>query len=201
MKTSLDLLIADTIAPLLKKNGFNKKGLNFYKTTNGLVFLINIQKSQGNIGNYIKFYINCGIHSTEIDRVIGAKENEMPKEYECYYRARISDITRATTDGYMAETVNATVIIADLQQVLALFESITTSDELAQLMINKNGLNNYKELFTYLLLTNQEQSLKSYATHLFHTFGAEKRWSIFENQLNDVLQNNKKTYQLSNLIG
>lgn len=71
MKEKFIQLIADTVKPLLKTNGFSKKGMNFYKRKDDLIFMFNFQNSQGNTFDQTKFYINCGIHSTKIDKVIG----------------------------------------------------------------------------------------------------------------------------------
>lgn len=202
MSNAFNNLVADTIKPLLKKQGFAKKDLNFYKRDNDLVFLINIQKSQG---NKIKFYINCGIHSIAIDRIIGNEEKETPKEAECYFRDRISSLLHSEKDGYLIEEPLDTSALkiqlsTDLEQVTTIFNNIRSTNDLTNLMINKGGLNNYSELFTYLLLTDQQEQLKVFISKLHRQFGAEKRWTIFENKLNEILKDHAKNYSITNIL-
>lgn len=200
MKSTFDTLVSATIVPLLKKNGFSKKGTTFYKSANGLIFLINIQKSQGNTNAHVKFYINCGIHSSEMEKVIGAPENAAPKEYECYFRSRISSLVNAADDGYLADDSSDARVSADLEQVITLFQKVSSTTDLAQLMVQTGGLNNYEALFTYLLLTDNNKQLKTYVSTLMKNFGQEKRWAIFENRLNTILKNNGKEYSVSEMI-
>jgi len=149
MKEKFNQLIAEVVKPLLKENGFTKKGMSFYKRNADLVFLLNVQNSQGNSSEQTKFYINCGIHSTTIDKVIGRSELVEPKEYECYFKDRISSLINATDDGYLItkdtdlETLSLT-LHQDLKTVLLLYNNINKTSDLTDLMINKNGLHNYQ---------------------------------------------------------
>jgi hypothetical protein len=192
MKERFNQLVAETIKPLLKNEGFVKKGLNFFKQKDDLIFVFNFQNSQGNTGTQIRFYINCGIHSTYIDQAISKAQNAAPKEYECYFRERISDITGAKTDGYIVnEQLNMQaledIVVADMKKAIVFFNQIQSTKDLVDLMIQKNGLNNYLELFEYLLVNKDLNRLKQYAGQLYEAFGKEKRWTIFENNLNNLL--------------
>lgn len=202
MKEKFNNLINETIKPLLKSNGFSKKSLDFHKRKDDLIFLINFQKSHGNSFDETKFYINCGIHSTTIDQIIGRKENSDPKEYECHFRSRISALIESETDRYsIAEETDLEIlaenISSDLKSVINRFDSIKNTDDLTNLMIAKNGLSNYEELFEFLLLTDNWKDLKLYIQKLFSTFGQEQRWIIFQNNLSNILlkHNRKETIQ------
>src|SRR5690606_10807921 len=151
MKEKFNQLITDTVKPFLKANGFNKKGMDFYRKQDDLIFLLNFQSSQSNTYEQTKFYINCGIHSIKIEEVIGKKKLLEPKEYNCYFRNRISLIANSTDDGYLISQDTdiqnlGFSIIADLKTVISMFDNIQSTNDLTDLMINKNGLNNYKEL-------------------------------------------------------
>ncbi len=201
MKEKFNQLITDTVKPFLKVNGFGKKGMNFYKKKDDLIFLFNFQSSQGNTFEQTKFYINCGIHSTKIDEVIGKTKLLEPKEYECYFRNRISSFTKSTEDGYLIkEDTNllnlSLTIIDDLKTIVSMFDNIQSTNDLTDLMINKNGLNNYKELFEYFILTENKKDLGRFAKQLHSTFGAEKRWTIFESNLTEILKDNGRTETL-----
>jgi len=205
MKEKFNQLITDTVKPFLKANGFGKKGMNFYRKKDDLIFLFNFQSSQGNTFEQTKFYINCGIHSTKIDKVIGKTELLEPKEYDCYFRNRISSITKSTDDGYFikedTDLPNLSLsIIADLKTVISMFDNIQSTNDLTNLMINKNGLNNYRELFEYLIRTENKRDLGHFVKQLYSTFGTEKRWTIFESNLTDLLKENGKSETLVDIL-
>ena len=205
MKEKYNQLISDTVKPLLKLNGFAKKGMNFYKMKEDLIFLINLQNSHGNTFSQTKFYINCGIHSTSIDKIIGKMELLEPKEYECYFTARISLITKSTNDGYFVteETDMEALslkISDDLKIAIDIFDNIKQTCDLTNLMINRNGLNNYRELFKYLLLTENKSELSRFVKQLYSTFGSEKRWEVFENNMTNLLKENNKKETIRDML-
>jgi hypothetical protein len=205
MKEKLNQIISEVIKPVLKPHGFGKKGLNFYKRIDDLIFLLNIQHSHGNTADQTKFYINCGIHSTDMDRVIGRSELVEPKEYECYYKDRISSIVHAVNDGYLIssntdlQALNST-IGKDLTAVLSLFDTIRKTSDLTDLMVDKSGLNHYQELVEYFLLTNNQADTKRFVKNLYGTFGQEKRWQIFEDNLSALLIKNQRKETIQDLI-
>lgn len=205
MKEKFNQLIFEVVKPLMKQNGFTKNGMNFYKKNDDLVFLLNFQNSQGNTIDQTKFYINCGIHSTAIDKVIGKPEILESKEYECYFKTRISSITNSADDGYFI--TNATdlhtlylTITKDLKTVLAMYDNVKKTSDLTDLMINKNGLNNYRELFEFLLLTNNQTDTKLLVKRLHNTFGNERRWKIFEDNLSELLIENKRKETINDIL-
>ena len=205
MKEKFKQLINDTVKPLLKANGFSKKGMNFYKTKNDLIFLFNFQNSHGNSYDQTQFYINCGIYSIRIDKVLERTEIVEPKEYDCYFRSRISSITMSPHDGYLireeTDLNNLSLAVAsDLKTAISTFDNIQSTNDLTDLMISKNRLSNYKELFEYLLRTGNNQDLKRFAKQIYNTFGAEKRWTIFEKNLSDILQRNSHTETIADIL-
>lgn len=205
MKEEFNKLITETVKPLLKANGFGKKGLNFYKRKDEMIFLFNFQNSQGNTFDQTKFYINCGIHSSAIDKVIKRPELAEPKEYDCHFRDRISSICESTNDGYFIskETVwepFTSAIIADLETVISMFDKINSTNDLTNLMIEKNGLNNYCELFEYLLLTENKIDLKRLVKLLHQAFEKDSRWPIFEKNLSKVLIQHKRTVSIKDIL-
>lgn len=205
MKELFNEIISNVIKPLLKRDGYHKKGLNFYKKSEDLIFLLNIQKSHGNSSDNVHFYINCGIHSSKIDELLGKGELLEPKEYETHFCQRISSLVNSIEDGY---TINAETnieklkseIISDIQTVIDFFETIQFTNHLVELMIQKNGLHNYEQLFTYLTLTNNTEGRKIYVKQLYDRFGQENRWSIFEKNMNDILKKHGCLQTITNLI-
>lgn len=205
MKEKFNQLIEEVVKPLLKENGFAKKGMSFYKRNADLIFLLNVQNSHGNSSEQTKFYINCGIHSTVIDKVIGRSELVEPKEYECYFKDRISSLINAVDDGYLitkdTDLENLSLTLQqDLKAVMLLYDNINRTSDLTDLMINKNGLNNYQELFEYLLLTNNQADAKRFVKNLHDTFGQQRRWTIFEDNLSELLRKNKRKETIADLL-
>lgn len=192
MKKIFDSLITEIVKPLLKKQGFMKKGLTFYKSNKDLIFVINFQQSHSNRSKEIKFYINCGIHSNEILRKLNQLEVKLPKEYECFYQQRISDIINSPTDGYhILEHTDLKrleeQLTEDLNKVFAFFANVQNNDDFTRLMLKYNGSLHYANFFEYLLITQQIVEAKKLANQIFKTYGNEPRWQYFENNLQNVL--------------
>lgn len=91
-------LIKQNIKPFLSMLGYNKKSLNFYKTTENLIYMFNFQKSAGNTANNVMFYMNCGIYATELAHIQSKEILTAPKEAECHFRARIESIVEGIPD-------------------------------------------------------------------------------------------------------
>lgn len=192
MKGPFDKIISESVKPFLKNNGFKKKGLNFYKLSEPLIFLINFQKSFGNSSEETRFYINCSIHSSEIDDIQGKPKLVEPKEYETFYRNRISEITDTQRLYYVLnkdtdlEKLNAE-ILSDLKIAITFFDPIRSTNDLINLMLEQKGLNKYEELVTYMLVKGRESDVVEYINNLYRKHGSEDRWKLFENKINTIL--------------
>lgn len=205
VKDNFNQLIKETVKPLLSSNGFSKKSLNFYKQEGAIIYFFNIQKSHGNSFDRIKFYINCGIHSVEIDHVLGRAQQLNFNDHQAYFVARISSLTNSETDGYVitkdtdldALKIN---LITDIDQVLSKFRKIESTHDLTDLMISENGLHHYEDLFEYLLLTNDYTRLNHFVKQLHDKFGAETRWRIFENTMSKILEKHDSNIVMRELL-
>lgn len=205
MKDLFNQLISETIKPLLKAEGYGKKGLNFYKRIDDLILMFNFQNSHGNTFHETSFYINCGIHSTAIDATIGSDELKEPKEYMCYYRQRISSITGRKADDYTITPTTdlkklASTLTKDVGVVLNLFNTIKTTSDLVDLMIAKNGLSNYEELLEYLLIKKENKKINTYVKTLYHRFDDKTRWPLFEKTMNALLKKYKQHTTIADII-
>lgn len=192
MKTKFDELIAQ-VKPLFKDNGFAKNGLNFYKNTPELIYVVNLQKSSGNTAFETRFYVNCGIYGAFIDAATGKETVLKPKEYECHFRERISSITGSKTAYYEINENTDTEALcqnltSDLTAVFRFFDEIKTERNLIDLMLERNGLAVIDQLFEYLLIKNEQEILTRQALNLFEKYGNEARWKIFEGRINGLLK-------------
>ena len=86
-------VLEEGITPILKENGFKKKGQNYFKAIGEIGQIVNIQKDKWNSKDEIKFTINLGIFCekfwlSEFDFDKTLKIPEFPKESESVIRER-----------------------------------------------------------------------------------------------------------------
>ncbi len=93
-------ILKETIAPLLKKHRFKKKGNNFVRTISGFSWTINVQSSSWNTSEDAAFTINTGI---SVESLYGTYyQDELPKfplEVDSVMRLRISEL-KSTSDQH-----------------------------------------------------------------------------------------------------
>lgn len=93
-------ILKETIAPLLKKHRFKKKGNNFVRTFSGFSWTINVQSSSWNTSEDVAFTINTGI---SVESLYGTYyQDEPPKfqlEVDSVMRLRISEL-KSTSDQH-----------------------------------------------------------------------------------------------------
>ena len=192
-KDKFNLLISETIKPLLKTHGFGKKGLTFYQHRGELIFVFNFQNSQGNTFEQTRFYVNCGIYSSLIDKTIDKIQLKEPKAYECHYQKRISHITKVQKDGYEIhnnsdfETL-ITKAKADILIVLTHYDKINTTSDLTDLMINENEFGN--GIFDYFISKNDHRNIEKYVEKMAYVWSSQKRWTSIKDRLNGQLKEN-----------
>lgn len=179
-------LIKQDIKPLLATFGFNKKGPNFYKRTDNLIYLINFQKSAGNTTNQVMFYVNCGIYAAELAQIQSKEILTAPKEVECHFRARMREITALAPDRFSitATTIDDVrkMLLRCLEDVHHFFETMTSARSIVDYYTSGPFLHLGEESFHLLLQANDVTTAKHYFNALRKKHGAEQRWSIFEQQ-------------------
>ncbi len=196
-------IISDTIKPFFKEKGYGKKALSFYKKSDDLTFVINFQNSQGNNSNQTIFYINCGIYCSHIDKTIDKIELKEPKEYECHYRVRISQITNSKFDRYIIDTTTDSeklkqTLIEDLKISLNHFERIRTINDLTDLMISYNSLD--FDLFEYFILTSELENIVKQVKKINDIWSSEGRWSSIKDNLNRILRQYKQQMTIEEIL-
>jgi hypothetical protein len=98
---AIDGIVTESLAPLLKKNGFKKTARNFYRAHEDRIDVINVQASQWNHGNEGQFTVNVGVYYPSIAEIINAPPIKgMPKEYDCTIRERVGSLTAENKDTW-----------------------------------------------------------------------------------------------------
>lgn len=87
-KTRFLQVLKSELAPLLRQEGFKGSGQSFYRVSNDLIHMLNIQGSKWGDG----YAVNLGIHplGMAIEGTSTAADPKNLKEYECLIRRRLS---------------------------------------------------------------------------------------------------------------
>ena len=191
-----DEIIKENIAPYLKKQGFKKQHLNFYKTEGDLIFVINFQKNSYNSVDYVSFFINCGIYSSEIMRTIGESVLPNPKEYQCLFSNRINHLSGSknkdfelTSSDENSKKTLANTLILELKAAVNFYETIQTTDNLVDVCIEK-GTYFWQEFLRYLAIKKDLKRLAQYVKNFGNIFKGDERRAWFETEINRILVEN-----------
>ncbi|MDT9722764.1 DUF4304 domain-containing protein [Paenibacillus sp. ClWae2A] len=85
-------IINTDVKALLAKHGYSKKNLNFYRADGNLAYKFNIQKAKVNTSSQVQFYVNCGVHSTELAELQSVGLNGDILEDISHFTCRIREI-------------------------------------------------------------------------------------------------------------
>ncbi|GAA3410619.1 DUF4304 domain-containing protein [Paenibacillus hodogayensis] len=187
MQQRFNDMIKQDVKPFLSKRGFAKKGLNFSKHTESLIHIFNFQKSSGNSADNVMFYVNCGIYSAELARIQSRDVLTAPQEVDCHFRARIKDIAEAAPDRFsitpdtnMDELREA--LLHGLEEVIRFYETMTSARCIVDYYTAGPFLHLGEESFHLLFQSDDVAAAKQYLKALQEKYGAEQRWTIFENK-------------------
>nr|WP_286672263.1 DUF4304 domain-containing protein [Cohnella hashimotonis] len=187
MQQRFNDLIKRDIKPFLAERGFAKKSLNFSKSTDGLVYMLNFQKSGGNSADHVMFYVNCGIYSADLARLQSKEVLAAPQEPECHFRARIEELAGAvpkrfsiTPDTNMDDLRDT--LLKGLDEVLQFYDTMTGARSIVDYYVAGPYLHLGEESFELLLQAGDETAARRYLQALQEKHGTENRWTIFENK-------------------
>ncbi|WP_254639700.1 DUF4304 domain-containing protein [Cohnella sp. GbtcB17] len=185
MQQRFNDLIKQDVKPFLAGHGFAKKSLNFSKSANGLVYIINFQKSAGNSADHVMFYVNCGIYSAELARLQSKEIQTAPQEPECHFRARIEELARAVparfslTDDTNMNDLRDT-LLNGLDEVVQFYDTMTGARSIVDYYVAGPYLHLSEESFELLLQSGDEAAARRYLEALKDKHGSENRWAIFD---------------------
>ncbi|MGK5508554.1 DUF4304 domain-containing protein [Brevibacillus formosus] len=180
-------MIKQDVKPFLSNRGFAKKGLNFTKKTESLIYMFNFQKSAGNTANHVMFYVNCGIYAVELAQIQSRAILTAPQEVECHFRARIGEMVESVPDRFSItpdtnmDDVRET-LLNGLEEVIHFYDTMTSARSIVDYYTSGPFLHLGEESFHLLLQSNDVVTAKHYLKALQEKYGTEKRWTIFENK-------------------
>lgn len=193
MQQLFNELIKQDVKPFLSGHGFAKKGLNFIKVANKLVYLFNFQKSAGNSADQVMFYVNCGIYAAELAELQGKAIPADPREVDCHFRARMEQIAEAMPDRFsiipdtdmndLRET-----LLGGLEAVIRFYETMTSARSIVDYYTAGPYLHLGEESFHLLLRSNDRDAAATYLRALREKHGTEARWTIFEQKYRAIFQ-------------
>lgn len=158
-------VLKEGITPVLKENGFKKKGQNYYKSIGEIGHAVNIQKDKWNSKDEIKFTINLGIFSkkywlSEFDFDKTQKIPELPKESESLIRERIGQLKYGKDNWYLIESQKSEwKLVKDIKEdlmnyALPFFKELDTTSKLINHL--KSNLSEYGNDYRLMIMLAEE---------------------------------------------
>jgi len=177
VSTGFDGVERDHVRPALKALGFRKRALVFTRGRDGLIDVVSLQRSSGNAGGDVRFYVNCGVYSPEFATTIGDTAVERPREVDCQYRCRIERLAPTAppwfeiADGAPADPVG-TALVAALGTATHALAAVDSTDVLADRISGGVAI----EAFRYRVATEDWAAARAIYRSVRTEFGDEERW-------------------------
>ncbi|WP_339785227.1 DUF4304 domain-containing protein [Paenibacillus sp. FSL R7-0313] len=177
-------IINTDVKPLFAKHGYSKKNLNFYKADGNLTYKFNIQKAKVNTSSQVQFYVNCGIHSTELAELQSVELSGTILENISHFTCRIGEIVPSAPAHYtLTPNIDpdalAKELVSHLEEGISFLHSLTGARDIVHYYMAKIALHLSEETFRFLLQAGDTEEAKHYLEQLHAKYGAEKRWAIF----------------------
>jgi len=198
VKETFKQIINTYLKSLFKEKGYKKKALNFYKQTEDLYYIINLQKSHGNSYAELNFYVNCGIFSNKIATITDYEIPIFPKEADCHWRKRIREVTPIGQARYAIHKnadidTMGVVLKTALEEALIHIESLQTTEQLVEVLCTK-GTMDFRQIFRYCVRSNDRSNAIRLIQYQHKKFGQEDRWERIRAIFTRVLEEEKKDW-------
>ena len=181
--------MATVVTPTLRAAGFGKNALTFVRRRGELIDVVNVQGSTGNgLPDRHSFFLNAAVLSTRVRGTLGIEVPVRPREIDGLFRERAGvisgsgvdriDITVDTTDRGLA-----TFVQGELSAVLLLMDSLSTTADLLDLVIERNGAARGDQIVGYLARNGETQRLVRYLTDLGSRMDGRANWPVIAARL------------------
>lgn len=127
MKSPFDQLVNDELAPLFKRHGFRKKGLNFARRNADGWSIVQLQKFHRSTRAIKEFAINVSVFSDRVHREVPPigtrvlRPDAIPPEFSCHLRRRLRQLVadRSEPDHYeVSDTTDLAALGAKIRSLL-----------------------------------------------------------------------------------
>ncbi|MDR6715583.1 DUF4304 domain-containing protein [Paenibacillus sp. 2003] len=178
-------IINTEVKPVFAKHGYSKKNLNFYKADGNLAYKFNIQRAKYNTSSQVQFYVNCGVHSTELAELHSVGLNGDILEFVSHFTCRIREIAPAAPVHYtltpdIDPDALSKELVSHLEEGISFLHSLTGARDIVHYYMDKTALHLSEVTFRFLLKAGDTEEAKHYLQQLHAKYGAEKRWTILE---------------------
>jgi len=180
LEAQFDALVRDVVVPVLKPLGYAKSALRWTRRAAEAVYLIGLQRSDGNGPGHLRFYVNVGAYVPKFAHVIGKPVIDAPKEPDCHWRARLEKVTGWAVDCVDVEAWSGGAP-SGLGQALAEADAVLAGIDGAAALVRMldtpplfGGLN--LDLFAYRCATGDIDGASRQVDAASVRFGAEPRW-------------------------
>lgn len=135
-----------------------------------------IQKYPGNTWDQVSFYINCEIHSFELEPFQSRPPKGAPLQEMPHFIARIKELVPAAPDRYTL-TPNTdldkftAVLLLHLEEALAFMHRITGARAIVDYYMDKTALHLSEETFRFLLHAGERETADQYLLKLRRNTG------------------------------
>ncbi|MFM2269277.1 MAG: hypothetical protein RL757_2718 [Bacteroidota bacterium] len=167
MELLLKEILTTHIQPMLKAKGFKKKANYFYQKKEGFIcaFFISIDREYTENGAY--FTMQFGMYSEALETMLGRATKPFPKGYDFVLNENVLLPIDDENARYLLEnTTNIALFVekmkADLTNVLARFEDISTVSALMDYCLEHNYLVHHDDIMRYLAIEKEEEKMEKY---------------------------------------
>ncbi len=182
-------LMATVVAPMLKAEGFAKNALTFVRRRGDLVDVVNVQGSDRNgLPDRHSFFLNGAVLSTAVYATLGIEVPVRPRESDGLFRERAGVISGSAVDRIdITPQTDADVMTAflraELSALLELMDSLVTTEDLLDLVIERNGAAQSDEIVGYLARVGDTARLLRYLELLGTRLGGRANWPVIATRL------------------
>lgn len=171
LKQEFDTLILEELTPVMKELGFTKQNLNYHRNTGEVIQTFNIQKSEFNDKNSLKFTGNIGLtEPISYSKINNFKTTpKQIKEYESQFRIRLGNLTDNVDYWYeIRDNFDFTPVkkkfISDMEILKHFLENYKSRNSLLELiknMPNSALLLNPLDHYGILKVSGKEEEAKA----------------------------------------
>ncbi|MDX8355366.1 DUF4304 domain-containing protein [Cognatiyoonia sp. IB215182] len=176
LNKKFDDLVRTSFVNPLKQAGFKKRALNWTRQTEEFYSLINIQRSQWNSHEQLRFFVNVGLHPLDFDNPPNTKS---PKTFEFWARLRSDDLLSNTPGAFeIHEDTPISDLITELTYIVKALVEELNQIRSVELLIQKAFRRRPMDAARTYYAIGQDDAALSELQKLADEFGDQKEFTI-----------------------